>query len=275
MQEIQKKQKKDIFYHIYLEAYQDEILIGTNMEYLKNQREAGTAVVLLSEEAPFDFAYCIIPEEAVIRDLEKMQELQNLQELQELQELQCNPSNKELQSLLRYLEQAYCHQKGIPFVLVQVEGFRLREFALADLKMIREIYDSPLGRQFLEPFYQVKEEAGIFLKDYIRYHYPVADLGMYGGEVFIEGDWTLVGIFGMLEEDEHSAVINYALHPSYYGRGYATKLVQLSLTYIKELDRYKTVKAYFDEENHRSKQLLQRVGFMVQEGMGELVISTL
>lgn len=285
----------------YIEEFDDYIYIDTNWEYLVKQSKSGNAVILITDGNDIPgIDYSLFPD---ILELEEEYFKDNGLKDEKSDSIQDLLNDEDMRN---YFFESYCRQQKIPLTVTQDEVLRIREFAMSDLEKICEIYESDLGRRFLEPFYQSQEEAHAYLKDYINYVYPVNSYCLWVTELVsdasrfypqnkgkLNGKSKIIGIVGITEDNnsvEDGSIkddsingnleLKFALHPDYYGQGYGEKMCRLAMDYTmrslefeeseEETRRNIVINAYFHSENCRCKKLLAKLGFKLGENSASL-----
>lgn len=73
---------------------------------------------------------------------------------------------------------------------------------------------------------------------------------------------------------EREAEVGYALLPAYWGKGYATEILEFLVAYARRLHRFDRLIALVDPENRVSVRILEKFGFTpFEEGMvGQLPV---
>ncbi|OJF93269.1 GNAT family N-acetyltransferase [Alkalibacterium sp. 20] len=89
--------------------------------------------------------------------------------------------------------------------------------------------------------------------------------GKYGIELKETG--KLIGTIDLRVKDEnHRAIMGYALNKNYHGKGYMTEAAEAILTYAFETMKLDCVAALHDERNEVSGKVMERIG-MQREGV--------
>lgn len=89
--------------------------------------------------------------------------------------------------------------------------------------------------------------------------------GKYGIEVKETG--KLIGTIDLRVKDEnHRAIMGYALNKTYHGKGYMTEAAEALLAYAFETLKLDCVAALYDERNEVSGKVMERIG-MQREGV--------
>jgi len=104
-------------------------------------------------------------------------------------------------------------------------------------------------------------------KEYLTYigqRYRTGDF--YDWAVVCKEDGRMIGTAGFTKFDftANSAEIGYVLNPDYHGKGYGTEAVEAVLRFGFEELALHRMEARFMKENHRSLQLMERVGMTLE-----------
>lgn len=155
-----------------------------------------------------------------------------------------------------YLETVYCRRKGIPRVITMTDRLIIRELCCSDRDALMEIYDSNEKSSFFQAFYNNKEEAEVFLKNYIETVYDFYGYGIWGiclrEETFGGGCrkdiWNNAGrnkYFGVCNEEKIIGIIGftprkdalelgYALAKAYQGNSYISEARRAVMKYVRD-----------------------------------------
>lgn len=162
------------------------------------------------------------------------------------------------------LERIYRRGHQIPWDILETPRCLVRELALSDLKELFELYEHPEITEFMEPLFDWDKELE-YEKAYIKNMYGFFEYGMW--LVFEKGTGKLIGRAG-LENREYpwgmELELGYAIHPDYWGKGYATEVCTACLSYAAENLDYGYINCLIERENNASIALARKLGFQCQ-----------
>jgi RimJ/RimL family protein N-acetyltransferase len=142
----------------------------------------------------------------------------------------------------------------------------LRRPTSADGVALARLWLDPRVMEFLGGVRE-REQAARAVDAFVD-HWEVHGFGMYVVEV--DGLNDPVGVCGLnVLEDEpgHPIELNYALHPSAWGRGIATRAAQTVLSNDARRLSVDEVVAITQEANRPSQRVLERLGFDHQQSI--------
>lgn len=149
-----------------------------------------------------------------------------------------------------YLIRVYCHSKGIPQVITMTDRLIIREMVMSDLDALLKIYETNEKTAFFQAFYDNREEAAVYLADYIKNVYDFYGFGIWGiclKEDFVTVDdiqelqtidlsmrCPLIGIIGLTPRDD-ALELGYALAKAYQGKKYIVEAREAVIKYTREI----------------------------------------
>ena len=160
-----------------------------------------------------------------------------------------------------YLNNVFCHTKGIPMVVLETERTIVREMSVSDLPDLYELYDDELIARYVEPLYPYDEEAE-YTKNYIRNMYCMMGFGVW--LVYDKESGRLCGRCGLSMRNINGAEIielGYIIGNSYRHRGYATEVCGAIIDYAKNTLGIEKMYIVASDDNSISALVAQKLGF--------------
>ncbi len=159
-----------------------------------------------------------------------------------------------------YLNQVYCHEKGIPAVIAETKRCRIKEMTENDIDALYKILTQEEVAKFLPAKSGNKKEELEKLSAYIENVYSFFGYGYWG--VFDKYTGRLIGRAGF-KEGSYPLEIGYLLDSACWGKGLASELVTELLEYAKRelLEENGCIIAKVDTENKASQRVLEKCGF--------------
>lgn len=149
---------------------------------------------------------------------------------------------------------------GIPVVLSDEHGFRIREMTLEDYEAVHTLYDEEGALRFMDSFFKGNDHRAFF-ESYVRNMYRFYDFGMYVLEEKETG--RIVGHAGLDVEEgadgEAAVTLGYLLSEDMQGKGIAFDACCRILQYAKEDLQLSGVEIRIRPENVKSAALAQRL----------------
>jgi ribosomal-protein-alanine N-acetyltransferase len=89
--------------------------------------------------------------------------------------------------------------------------------------------------------------------------------------ITIKGSEKLIGsiLLWNIVKEQDTAEIGYELIPAYQGKGLMQEALQKVIEYGFDIMKLKTIRAFFDPANERSKRILERNGFKLEKQLEE------
>lgn len=163
-----------------------------------------------------------------------------------------------------FLEKVYQRHHGVPWTILETERLVVREFSLADMDALFELYSYEGMADYMEGLYPYEEEYN-YQKAYIENMYRFFGYGMW--LVFEKETGKLVGRAGVehREELEGELELGYAIGTPWQGKGYATEVCRGILEYAHEELGFEEICSLVQPENIASVHLLEKLGFRMEE----------
>ena len=156
-----------------------------------------------------------------------------------------------------YLNQVYCHEKGIPATIAETKRCFLCEMTAADTDALYEILTEEETAKYLPAKAGSREEELEKLVSYTSYVYAFFGYGYWG--VYLKETGELIGRAGF-KEGEYPLEAGYVIKRSEWGKGYATEVLAELVRYAQEeLDCIQIV-ANIDERNAASLRVAEKCG---------------
>ena len=156
-----------------------------------------------------------------------------------------------------YLNQIYCHEKGIPAAIAETEHCFLCEMTAEDADNLYDILSDEETAKYLPDKIESREEELEKLVSYVSYVYSFFGYGYWG--VFSKETGELIGRAGF-KEGEYPLEAGYVVKRSEWGKGYATEVLTELVRYAKdELDCAEIV-VNIDERNSASLRVAEKCG---------------
>ncbi len=161
-----------------------------------------------------------------------------------------------------YLNQMYCHAKGIPAPILETERLFVRELTKEDMEALYTILIREEVSRYLTVKTGTKKEELEKLISYVSYVYSFFEYGYWG--VFEKTTGNLVGRAGF-KEGSYPLEAGYVLDTPFWGKGMATELLKALLTYAEEELGSEEVLVSICEENKASLRVAEKCGFSFQK----------
>ena len=152
-------------------------------------------------------------------------------------------------------------------VVCETERLVIRQLELGDAEFIVWLLNEESFILYIaDKDVRTQEDAINYLK-----HGPMASYGKYGfglNLVFLKNSNTPIGMCGLLKRDElEYPDLGYAFLAEFCGEGYASEAAKKTLTVTIQTCSLDTVLAVTLQDNARSNQLLEKLGFSFKETM--------
>jgi RimJ/RimL family protein N-acetyltransferase len=165
----------------------------------------------------------------------------------------------------QFLERVYRREKGIPWEIAETERCIIREFSMADMDELRELYNKPgvttENGGFLEPLLPPEEEW-LFQESYIANMYGFYGYGMWLVTDKITG--KIIGRAGFRHRDfsgETGLEIGYLIAPEQQKKGLATEVCRAIISFAEDNLDFDRINALTDPKNTASIALLNKLNF--------------
>lgn len=156
-----------------------------------------------------------------------------------------------------YLNQVYCHAKGIPATITETKRCFVRELTAEDMDALYEILTEEETAKYLPAKAGSKEEELEKLVSYVSCVYSFFGYGYWG--VFSKATGELLGRAGF-KEGEYPLEAGYVIKHSEWGKGYATEVLTELVRYAKEELDCTEIVANIDERNTASLRVAEKCG---------------
>ena len=153
-----------------------------------------------------------------------------------------------------YLRVVLARHKKQPLTILETERLIIREFTPGDLEALVRIYEDSEG--FLDPFYLNKDEASVYLEDYISSVYDLLGYGLWA--VTLRTDHKLIGICGFSPRDE-GAELGYGILKEYRNMGYATEAARAVIGYGQKTLGIGNISVTCDPSNDAGLKLAKKL----------------
>ncbi len=159
------------------------------------------------------------------------------------------------------MERAYRRFHGLPWEILITERCLVREFTMADIKALFELYDDDEIRKYVEPLYEFDEECD-YERAYIENIYRFYGYGMW--LVFHRQTGTLIGRAGLEQREfpEGSELeMGYLIAAAYRRQGYATEVCTGILEYARGSLGAGRINCMIHKDNAPSIAFAEKLGF--------------
>ena len=158
-----------------------------------------------------------------------------------------------------YLNQIYCHEKGIPATIAETKRCFICEMTAEDMDALYEILTDEETAKYLPAKAGSKEEELEKLVSYVSCVYSFFEYGYWG--VFLKETGELIGRAGF-KEGEYPLEAGYVIKRSEWGKGYATEVLAELVRYAKEELDCTQIVANIDERNTASLRVAEKCGVL-------------
>ena len=158
-----------------------------------------------------------------------------------------------------YLNQVYCHEKGIPATIAETKRCYIREMTAEDMDALYEILIDEETAKYLPAKAGTREEELEKLVSYVSCVYSFFGYGYWG--VFSKETGELIGRAGF-KEGEYPLEAGYVIKRSEWGRGYATEILSELVRYANEELDCTEIVANIDERNTASLRVAEKCGIL-------------
>lgn len=156
-----------------------------------------------------------------------------------------------------YLNQVYCHAKGIPATVTETGRCFICEMTAEDMDELYEILTEEETAKYLPAKAGSKEEELEKLVSYVSCVYSFYGYGYWG--IFSKETGELLGRAGF-KEGEYPLEAGYVIRRSDWGKGYATEVLSELVRYAKEELDCTEIVANIDERNTASLRVAKKCG---------------
>jgi len=149
--------------------------------------------------------------------------------------------------------------------IIETERLIVHKLGTADGSFIVELVNSPGWLEFIgDRSIKTIADAENYIVNGPMASYQKNGFGLY--RLVLKPTGISIGMCGLIKRDtlEHPD-IGFALLPSYTGKGYALEAASVILQYERETLGIKKIAAITLEKNHRSIQLLTKLGLLFEK----------
>lgn len=161
-------------------------------------------------------------------------------------------------------ENIYRRCAGIPWDIAYTERCFIREFGMADLDALFELYSEPHMTDYMEPLFEYEEEKQ-YQENYIEYIYKLYGFGMW--LIFDRFTGKLIGRAGLEVREtcdrENQAEMGFAIASSRWKQGLAYEVCSKIMELARDEYGLTSLIARCDPENVVSRHLLEKLGFVI------------
>ena len=156
-----------------------------------------------------------------------------------------------------YLNQVYCHEKGIPATIAETKRCYICEMTSEDMDALYEILTDEETAKYLPAKAGTREEELEKLVSYVSCVYSFFGYGYWG--VFSKETGELIGRAGF-KEGEYPLEAGYVIKRSEWGKGYATEVLSELVCYANEEMACTEIVVNIDERNTASLRVADKCG---------------
>ncbi|MGN0506084.1 MAG: GNAT family N-acetyltransferase [Lachnospiraceae bacterium] len=160
-----------------------------------------------------------------------------------------------------YLNMVYCHEKGIPAVIMETERCIVRELTLQEASELYAISSKPQVNRYLAEPVGTPEEEAEKLSAYIRTVYPFFGYGFWG--VYEKESGKLIGKAGF-KEGSMPLEVGYLFDNTVWGKGIATEVLKALVRYAKEELNACELIARIHPENTASRRVAEKCDVRIE-----------
>jgi [ribosomal protein S5]-alanine N-acetyltransferase len=157
-----------------------------------------------------------------------------------------------------------------PFPTLETPRFLLRRSTPDDIPPLFAMRSDPNVMRFIpRPLCQTLEDAEkVYQMMDDRIH---QNLGINWAISWREEPTSFIGVMGLfrIDTDNHRAEIGYMLPPEHWGKGIVSELIPYVTAYGFSSLNLHTMEAIIDPENHASRRVLEKNGFIQEAHIRE------
>jgi len=158
-----------------------------------------------------------------------------------------------------YLNQVYCHEKGIPATIAETKRCFICEMTAEDMDALYEILTDEETAKYLPAKAGTREEELEKLVSYVSCVYSFFGYGYWG--VFSKETGELIGRAGF-KEGEYPLEAGYVIKRQEWDKGYATEVLSELVQYANEELDCTEIVANIDERNTASLRVAEKCGII-------------
>ncbi|MGN0427580.1 MAG: GNAT family N-acetyltransferase [Agathobacter sp.] len=146
------------------------------------------------------------------------------------------------------------------------ERLMIRPYRTTDRDRLVEILtNTEIAKTFMIPEYETKAEYYELADKLIAYsqieNKTHLEYGVYLGDI-------LIGTVNDCGFDDETIEIGYLIHPDYQGKGYATEVLKVMISEVREMG-FKKIIAGFFEDNIASRRVMEKSGMYLTDRIEE------
>lgn len=159
---------------------------------------------------------------------------------------------------IHYLNQMYCHAKGLPAVIAETKRCFIRELTTKDMPVLYDILTEKEVARFLPRKFGTREEELEKLIAYASQVYSFFEYGYWG--IFLKSTNELIGRAGF-KEGSWPLEVGYAIKYAMWGNGLATEILSQLIIYGTEELGCEEIFVRIEENNKASLRVAKKCGF--------------
>lgn len=169
-----------------------------------------------------------------------------------------------IDSISEMTDEALCKMyerfNGIPWTILETDRCVVREITLEDVDRLYEIYDDEDVTRYIENLYENREDEIEHTRNYILNQYRFYEYGLW--VVVSKETGSIIGRAGIYDRDGQDATeIGFMFEKSSWGKGIAREIIFAIIEYAHNEHDIDILYAHVDNENIKSKKLLENIGF--------------
>lgn len=161
-----------------------------------------------------------------------------------------------------YLNQEFCHHRGLPATIIETKRCILQEMTEDDAEELYCMLSEKEVVRFLPPMTGNKEEELDKIKSYLTQVYSFFGYGYWG--VFLKHTGKLIGRAGF-KEGSYPLEAGYVIQHSDWGKGLATEVLEALLLYAREELACSKVLVRIHRDNKASLKVAEKCGFRKEQ----------
>ena len=161
-----------------------------------------------------------------------------------------------------YLNQEFCHKRGMPTVIAETKHCILREMTSEDSDALYEILAEDEVGKYLSAKVESRQEEREKLEAYVNWVYSFFGYGYWG--VVDKQTGELIGRAGF-KEGSFPLEAGYVIKYSEWGKGLATEVLSALVDYAKQELAATELILKINSENRASRRVAEKCGFSMFE----------
>ena len=152
-------------------------------------------------------------------------------------------------------------------IIFQTDRLIVRDLQEQDGDNYFSIHGNPEVMRYIRPA-KSREETDALLKEHLEFNKTILPFGRWMIET--KGQKTFLGTFVIFPiNDTKLFQIGYSLQKAYWGKGYASELVNKGVEYFFEHSQQSDLYAIVEKDNAASMQVLKKNGFTTDVALKE------